>query len=188
MMLAEAADAAAEGPLAGFKLIDRDRYELRIAVLLHDCGKVTTPAHVVGKATKLQMLFDRIHLIDTRCEVVRRDAEIRKWRSIAEGAPADEAERRYLDFCRPLNDDRNALRQANIGCKKMADEDIARVQRIAERYRWHNPAGELAPLLSAEEVEILTIRAGTLTTAERDIINHHIVATIRMLEQLPPGT
>jgi len=70
----------------------------------------------------------------------------------------------------------------------MADEDIARVQRIAERYRWHNPAGELAPLLSAEEVEILTIRAGTLTTAERDIINHHIVATIRMLEQLPPGT
>jgi len=118
MMLAEAADAAAEGPLAGFKLIDRDRYELRIAVLLHDCGKVTTPAHVVGKATKLQMLFDWIHLIDTRCEVVRRDAEIRKWRSIAEGAPADEAERRYLDFCRPLNDDRNALRQANIGCKK----------------------------------------------------------------------
>ena len=185
MMLAEAADAAAEGPLAGFKLTDRDRYELRIAALLHDCGKVTTPVHVVDKATKLQTLLDRIHMVDTRCEVVRRDAEIRKWRSIAEGASVDEAERRYLDFCQQLDDDRNALRQANIGCEKMRDEDIARVQQIAERYRWRNPAGEQAPLLNAEEVENLTIRAGTLNAAERDIINHHIVATIRMLEQLP---
>jgi HD-GYP domain-containing protein (c-di-GMP phosphodiesterase class II) len=33
---------------------DRDRYELKIAGLLHDCGKVTTPVHVVDKATKLQ--------------------------------------------------------------------------------------------------------------------------------------
>ncbi|MBP9907590.1 MAG: phosphohydrolase, partial [Rhodoferax sp.] len=28
-------------------------------------------------------------------------------------------------------------------------------------------------------------RKGTLTTAEREVINHHIVATIRMLERLP---
>ena len=31
----------------------------------------------------------------------------------------------------------------------------------------------------------LTIRAGTLTDDERKIINHHIVATIQMLEALP---
>ena len=30
-----------------------------------------------------------------------------------------------------------------------------------------------------------TIRAGTLTQAEREIINYHISATIKMLEQLP---
>ena len=50
MMLAEAADATTEGPLADFKLSDKDRYELRIAALLHDCGKITTPVHVVDKA------------------------------------------------------------------------------------------------------------------------------------------
>jgi HD-GYP domain-containing protein (c-di-GMP phosphodiesterase class II) len=185
MMLAEAADATTEGPLADFKLTDKDRYELRIAALLHDCGKVTTPVHVVDKATKLQTLFDRIHLIDTRLEVVRRDAEVRKWRSIAEGAVVEEAERRYQEFCRQLGDDRAVLRQANIGCEKMRDEDIERVRQIAERYRWCNPAGEVVALLSAEEAENLTIRSGTLTAAERGIINHHIVATIRMLEQLP---
>ena len=43
---------------------ERDRYELKIAGLLHDCGKVTTPVHVVDKATKLQTIFDRIGLVE----------------------------------------------------------------------------------------------------------------------------
>lgn len=185
MMLAEAADAASEGPLADFKLTDKDRYELRIAALLHDCGKVTTPVHVVDKATKLQTIYDRIDLIDTRFEVVRRDAEVRKWRSIAEGADPLEAEKAYFDFCQKIAADRSILRQANIGSEKMAAEHIAQVRRIAETYRWRNPEGVEQPFLSADELENLTIPFGTLTAAEREIINHHIVATIRMLEQLP---
>ena len=185
MMLAEAAAATREGPLADFTLTDKDRYELRIAALLHDCGKVTTPVHVVDKATKLQTLFDRIHLIDTRFEVIRRDAEVRKWRSIAEGMAAEIADATYRDFCQQLEADREALRRANIGCEKMADADIAQVHQIAGRYRWIAPDGQEQSFLSADEVENLTIRSGTLTAAERDIINHHIVATIRMLEQLP---
>ena len=185
MMLAEAAAATREGPLADFTLTDKDRYELRIAALLHDCGKVTTPVHVVDKATKLQTLFDRIHLIDTRFEVVRRDAEVRKWRSIAEGMVAEIADATYRDFCRQLEADREALRRANIGCEKMADADIEQVRQIAGRYRWTAPDGRQQAFLNADEVENLTIRSGTLTAAERDIINHHIVATIRMLEQLP---
>jgi HD-GYP domain-containing protein (c-di-GMP phosphodiesterase class II) len=39
--------------------------------------------------------------------------------------------------------------------------------------------------LSDEEVTNLTIRAGTLTQEERQIINHHITMTIQMLEALP---
>ncbi len=185
MMLAEAAAATREGPLADFTLTDKDRYELRIAALLHDCGKVTTPVHVVDKATKLQTLFDRIHLIDTRFEVIRRDAEVRKWRSIAEGMVAEIADATYRDFCRQLEADREALRRANIGCEKMADADIEQVHQIAGRYRWTTPDGQQQAFLNADEAENLTIRSGTLTAAERDIINHHIVATIRMLEQLP---
>ena len=76
MMLAEAVDATREGPLAAFKMSDRDRYELKMAGLLHDCGKITTPVHVVDKATKLQTIYDRIGLVDTRFEVLKRDAEL----------------------------------------------------------------------------------------------------------------
>lgn len=185
MMLADAVDATTEGPLADFKLTDKDRYELRIAALMHDCGKVTTPVHVVDKATKLQTIFDRIHLIDTRFEVVRRDAEVAMWRAIAEGKDRASAEAEHARFCQQIEVDRSTLRRSNVGSERMPDDDLAAVRAIATRYRWQNPEGEWVDFLSTEELENLTIRAGTLTQAEREIINHHIVATIKMLEQLP---
>src|ERR671923_1157836 len=49
MLLAEAVNETREGPLSDFHMSDKDRYELKIAGLLHDCGKVTTPVHVVDK-------------------------------------------------------------------------------------------------------------------------------------------
>src|SRR3954451_23256461 len=76
MLLAEAVNETKEAPLSSFNMGEMDRYELKIAGLLHDCGKVTTPVHIVDKATKLETIFDRIHLVDTRFEVLKRDAEI----------------------------------------------------------------------------------------------------------------
>ncbi len=185
MMLAEAADAAREGPLADFRLTDRDRHELRIAALLHDCGKVTTPVHVVDKATKLQTIHDRIELIDTRFEVLRRDAEVRRWQRIAAGEEAAAAEADYFRFCQKIAVDRSILRQANLGSEKMSEQLLADVRRIATEYRWRNPDGDEVPFLTDDELANLSIRSGTLNGDEREIINHHIVATIRMLEQLP---
>jgi len=185
MMLAQAVNATQEGPLAEVKLTDADLYELRIAALLHDCGKVTTPVHVVDKATKLHTLYDRIHTIDTRFEVVKRDAEVRRWQAVAQGGSTEQAQAEYEAFCRQCDADRDFLRQANLGAERMSDTDLARVQAIANRYRWRNPAGQEVPFLSDDELLNLTIRAGTLTADERQIINHHIVATIKMLESLP---
>src|SRR6185369_2408960 len=76
MLLAEAVNDTKHGPLSDFNMSDKDRYELKIAGLLHDCGKVTTPVHVVDKATKLETIFDRVQLIDTRFEILKRDFEI----------------------------------------------------------------------------------------------------------------
>jgi HD-GYP domain-containing protein (c-di-GMP phosphodiesterase class II) len=190
MLLAEAVNETKDGPLREFHMTEKDRYELKIAGLLHDCGKVTTPVHVVDKATKLETLYDRIHLIDTRFEVLKRDAEIallkrkvaalehkKTWHGTEENA-------KLREQLRDLDDDCRFLRACNIGGERMRDEDIERVKRIA-RLRWRDVAGHEAEFLTEDEVKNLTIRAGTLTDDERKIINHHIVATIKMLEALP---
>jgi len=190
MLLAEAVNETREGPLSDFQMSEKDRYELKIAGLLHDCGKVTTPVHVVDKATKLETIFDRVHLIDTRLEVLKRDMEIevlkKKMAFLEQRKPMEAAEedQRLRERLRSLDDDRRFLHACNIGGERMRDEDIERVRRIAG-YRWRDVSGHEADFLTEEEVKNLTIRAGTLTDEERKIINHHIVATIRMLEALP---
>ena len=67
----------------------------------------------------------------------------------------------------------------------MKEEALARVRAIGTERQWQAPSGQMADFLSADELENLSIRAGTLTAAEREVINHHIVTTITMLEQLP---
>src|SRR5439155_2109754 len=84
-MLARAADAAETGPLADFHLNDDEWYELEVAGGLHDCGKVTTREFVVDKATKLETIYNRIHEIRARFEVVKRDAEIEYLKGVIAG-------------------------------------------------------------------------------------------------------
>ena len=177
MLLAEAVNETREGPLADFQMTDKDRYELKIAGLLHDCGKVTTPVHVVDKATKLEAIFDRVQLVDTRFEVLKRDAEIEALKGRLD-------ERALRARMRQLEDDRKFLHACNVGGERMREEDVDRVRRIAQ-YRWRDCAGHEVSFLTEDEVKNLTIRAGTLNEDERKIINHHIVATIKMLESLP---
>ena len=186
MMLAEAVNRTTEGPLKDFVMTEKDRYELKIAGLLHDCGKITTPVHVVDKSTKLETIFDRIHLLDTRFEVLKRDAEIIFLRAMQNVGPEDAQRMRaeYETQIRQLDDDREFLRHCNIGSERMDEAHLARINRIAA-YPWRNEAGEQANFLSADELKNLSIRAGTLTDTERQIINHHIDVTIKMLKSLP---
>src|SRR6185436_2793632 len=152
MMLAESAHNAQQGPLAEFRMSEKDRYEL----------------------------------VSTRFESLKRDAEIdmlrAKLRAIEHGDEASErrAEAAYAAKIRQYDDDREFLRSTNIGSERMKPEDQARVSQIA-RYMWRNEKGESVRFLSKDEEDNLNVAYGTLTGTERGVINHHIVATIKML-------
>ncbi len=189
MMLADAAHNARTGSLKSFHMSDDDRYELEIAAWLHDCGKITTPEFVIDKGTKLETIHDRISEIDTRFEILKRDAEITLIRdqlnkNAYDTAKLDEMIAADLDeMITKYDEDLAFIRAHNTGGEFMADEDIKKIEEISHTCWTHN--SETVPLLSGDEVYNLSIQKGTLTPEEREIINHHIVATINMLKSLP---
>ncbi len=190
MMIADAACEADYGIFKDFELDEEERYELKIAGLLHDCGKVTTPVHVIDKATKLETIFDRIHLINTRFEILKRDAEISFLNQKMAAIESDnlsvipELEEAFQQKLAQYSSDQDFLRICNIGGEFMSDEYKERLQIIAT-YRWIDPKGAEVNFLTEDEVYNLNISRGTLTSEERKTINDHIVVTIEMLEKLP---
>jgi len=189
MMLAETANRAEDGAFKSFSMSDKEMYELRIAAWLHDCGKVTTPQEVVDKPTKLSCIFDRIRLIETRYEVLKRDTEIEMLRArvkaLEDGqrSTASHLEKVCREKLREFEEEFSFLYRANFGGEFMRPEDRQRVLDIAKR-TWVMD-GKTLPFLNEEEVENLNIERGTLTKDEREIINNHIVVTIDMLDKLP---
>jgi HD-GYP domain-containing protein (c-di-GMP phosphodiesterase class II) len=132
VMLAEEAARVEEGPLAAFAFrSDEEWREFRIGAWLHDCGKVTTPEYVVDKATKLETIYNRIHEVRTRFEVLLRDAEIACLKAIQGGVDSEAALREYRERRTQLIDDFAFVADCNIGGEFMAPERVERLKRIA---------------------------------------------------------
>ena len=195
MMLAEAVQNTKDGPFADVDFSEKELYELKIAAWLHDCGKVATPEFVVDKSTKLETIYDRVHELEARFGILRRDEEIKRLKkelkferndslSLEEKAErVKDLQRGYRKTLRYLKSDLEFVKESNVGGEFMSGDKKDRVHQIAN-YRW-KPNGKVENFLSENEVYNLTIPRGTLTPEERKVINDHIVVTIKMLEELP---
>ncbi|ATX79481.1 HD-GYP domain, c-di-GMP phosphodiesterase class II (or its inactivated variant) [Mariprofundus aestuarium] len=184
MMISQAANDEKQSALGDFNLSREEMYEMKIAAMLHDCGKITTPVHIVDKSTKLECIYDRINLLDLRHEVVRRDMLIEKLQQRLDEEP-DSIVERLQESWSQLDEDIAFLHQCNTGGEFMAPEKQARIRAIAAKYPWRDSSGKVHPFITEDEVYNLNVEKGTLTDEQREIINNHIVSTIRMLEGLP---
>lgn len=153
--------------------------EIRIAALMHDVGKITTPEFVMDKSTKLETIYDRIETVTTRFEVLKRDKQI----AFLEGNMSVDDYGTLEEILQAIDDDIAFIKECNIGGEFMSDDKIARIEAIAKQ-TW-NDSGTIRPMLSDNEVYNLTIRKGTLTEEERDKINFHATMSNNMLEALP---
>ncbi|GGB44841.1 phosphodiesterase [Oceanisphaera marina] len=135
LMLARAAHHSQTGDYADFHLSDQQWEALYLAAWLHDCGKLVTPEHVLNKATKLETLYNRIHEIRTRFEVLKRDADIRYWQGLANGENEAELAKRRQQQQQQLDDDFAFIAQLNKGDIKTGPDQQARLTHIAEQ-RW----------------------------------------------------
>jgi HD-GYP domain-containing protein (c-di-GMP phosphodiesterase class II) len=185
MVIAGRINEIREGPYAAVFFDDNQLKELRLAAWLHDVGKITTPEHVLDKASKLETVFNRMELLRMRFELLRRDHEIEKLkRLVQEGKHTRrDASKGSDDFMQSLEQDYQFLLRDNKGSEPIAEEQVARLKRIAERKYFIDD--QWRPLLNDDELKNLSVRRGTLTREERDIINNHAAVTYKMLSQLP---
>ncbi|OJT51825.1 HD domain-containing phosphohydrolase [Pseudomonas moraviensis] len=135
LMLAQAAAASHDPAFCGYQPSEDEWEALHIAAWLHDCGKVTTPEYVVDKATKLETINDRIHEIRTRFEVLKRDVWINYWQTLASGADEAALARARDSELLMLDDDFAFVARCNLGGEAMAEADLLRLERVAQR-RW----------------------------------------------------
>ncbi len=190
LMIAEAIHNTDKGPLADFTLTNADRHELDIAGWLHDCGKIATPDHIIEKSRKLQTIFDRIEYVNAKFEIVSRDIEIKYKNQMIEALTHGEkievmqlktAMQRELQ---QLKVERAFIQKVNMGGEYLQDDEVALIHKIAKRYDI-KIEGVQQPVLSIDEVNNLQVRRGTLTQAEREVMKHHMVITMDILETLP---
>ncbi|MBF0308725.1 MAG: GAF domain-containing protein [Magnetococcales bacterium] len=131
-LMAQAAVESDRAEFAGFSLDEEEAEAFQIASWLHDCGKVTTPEHVVDKATKLETIYNRIHEIRTRFEVLYRDAHIRFLQEVLAGR---ESVADLGDFLRRslqgLQEDFAFLAECNVGNEFMAEDKLQRLRDLA---------------------------------------------------------
>lgn len=131
-ILAREAGKVETGPLADFKLANQDKQrEFNVAAWLHDCGKMTTPEYVVDKATKLETIYNRIHEIRTRFEVLLRDARIARHEAVLAGADPAQEDLKLTRRETELLDDFSFVAECNVGSEFMGDEALARLHAIA---------------------------------------------------------
>ncbi|NVJ92942.1 MAG: GAF domain-containing protein [Methylocystaceae bacterium] len=131
-MLAQAAIEQKHGLFADFTMTEEEQYELHVAGLLHDCGKVTTPEYIVDKATKLETIYDRIHEVRMRFEVLKRDAEIDYLKAQLAGGDPKQLKSDYDARLQQLDDDFAFVAECNVGGEFMAPERMERLDKIAK--------------------------------------------------------
>lgn len=197
MRIAQRINEQNEGPFAEVGFSPEELEELKLAAWMHDVGKITTPVHVVDKATKLETIIDRIEMVRSRFKLIGKCLQVELLEKLLELA-GNGASRQQLFAAteemearrQALEDDLAFIESCNSPGEFMSDERIARVKEIAARTyvdgtgKGGEPT-EAKPWLTPNEVENLCIRKGTLTEAERKTIEDHTVVTYDMLRRLP---
>lgn len=133
-MLVKEAGKADSGTLKDFRFSTKEEMaEFERGAWLHDCGKITTPEYVVDKATKLETIYNRIHEVRTRFEVIWRDIEILYLQGLLNGKSKEELEQWKEEELNALKDDFAFIAETNIGGEFMSEERKERVNEIAQR-------------------------------------------------------
>lgn len=160
-----------EGKIEQF--FDENRIEkLRLAALLHDIGKMVISKKIMNRASRMDGDMERI---------IMRFELIQSWYYIdfLEGRIL---ENEYEAYRKELHDILKFIHE--VDCLEYLDDDkFLEVQRLRGKvYQKHD--GQKVHYLTEEEIAHLSIRKGTLTDKERQLMQSHVEMTAKILSKV----
>jgi len=197
--LAEIANRENHGIFRELYFSDRQLQEIRYAALLHDFGKVAVPETILNKQKKifpeqLEIIRQRFALVRRTLEMETAQAKVNYLLSHPHTPHSGEQACDHCAFFRHLDHELQQhlqilesywqiLEQANEP-RVLDEEPLARLQEMTQFY-YRGIDGQLYPLITASELEKLLVRRGSLTQAERRIIESHVTYTYQFLSRIP---
>jgi len=191
LQLAEAVERCGRGPYAAVRFSRNEMQEIRYASLLHDFGKVGVRESVLVKPNKLYV--EELEILRSRFELARKDRQLESQQRRLHALSLHSGEA-LAQFNRDEEEKlERALREIDdafefiVACNRptvVPQEGFERLRSIGARV-FHDSRGEQRALLSASEVELLSIPRGTLSSHERREIESHVTHTFRFLSLIP---
>jgi HD-GYP domain-containing protein (c-di-GMP phosphodiesterase class II) len=186
-LLAEEINAAETGSFAGFLFTDDQLKQLTMAGWLHDIGKIATPLEVMNKATRLDtslpLVLQRLDLYLEQEKNRMLKHRLKLW-STGKGEETIALEKTDLERLKEIREIKQLVIKADNPAT-FVDQDLRHQLEAIARRAYHNDEENLLPLLTGEELTCLTIPRGTLTEAERQIMEDHVLVTEKMLSKIP---
>jgi HD-GYP domain-containing protein (c-di-GMP phosphodiesterase class II) len=189
--LAEVVDRSAQGPYAEVRFSRDEMREIRYASLLHDFGKVGVPEEILVKAKKLYPA--QLELIQQRFSLVKRTLEKETLKSKIDYL-LEKGREEFLqaqpDFdsklaaaVREMDEHFKSILAANEPTVLPAG-DFEELKKLASISYLDADSGS-RPLITEEEIHLLSIRKGSLDDRERRQIESHVLHTFNFLQQIP---
>jgi HD-GYP domain-containing protein (c-di-GMP phosphodiesterase class II) len=177
LSLARAVEQAPPPAWRGVRFDDASLQQLRYAALLHDFGKVGVREQVLVKADKLYP--HQRELLQARFELARATLHARRLEARLSGASeaALAEQERELDGCWEV------IQLANRP-SVLPEAAGARLRALAG-LTFTTPGGAPRPLVTEDELKLLSIEKGSLSGEERREIESHVTHTWRFLSQIP---
>ena len=145
---------------------------LELAATLHDLGKMIVPLSVMNKATRLE---EKLPAVEQRFAWLETLYDRDRWQG---RISAEEYEKESAVLTEGL-----ALVRRIDKAGFLPDPDAEAIRTLAAR-KYRFPDGTELAYLTPEETECLLIRKGTLTAAEREIMESHAVYTGKILAKV----
>lgn len=190
LTLADEVNEQKSGPFADLFFNNEQMHQLRIAALMHDIGKVTTPTEIVEKSKKLETIFDRVHLVQLRIRYVAKLVMIEgygKRMALMENGGTQAEIQAVADAIKQRVAELEAIAVFVGRCNEpgefLEEEKLAKLKAIhgmtyMDDEKEHN-------FLTESELENLSIRKGSITEKERKKMQDHAAVTVKMLNKIP---